>query len=311
MLPRLHLRAILCVVDFSDASRRALAAAAVVARQFDGDLWVLHVAEAAMRPGRLLPPWSSLGPGGQEREQLMHRLRSFVRESPAQGSVTSVALRHGEAVRETLRYARTLGADLIVIGVSGDADHSSQVPAPLPERLSALGSTPLLVVPGGAPLPTHDSPWLTQVVCAVDLSPGSRAALNFGVRLVLETEGELTVLHVHEPHLVSDASIEPPRHARLDAQRLRMLVPAGVDRWCDVHYLVVQGSPAAEIAAVARRTAADLIVIGGERRPAGADSIARALLRMCAAPVLIASVSPRLQAPSPDWTGASEPLGAA
>lgn len=311
MLARLHLRTILCVVDFSDASRRALAAAAAVARQFDGDLWVLHVAEAATQPGRILPPWSSAVPNGQEREELMKRLRSFVSESPAQSSITSVALRHGELVRETLRYARTLGADLIVVGMKGDSDRSRQVSPVMPEQLAALGSTPLLLVPGRAPLPKHDAPWLTRVVCAVDLSAGSRAALNLGLRLVLETEGVLTVMHVHEPQPVSDVSFEPAHQTRLDAQRLRMLVPAGVDRWCDVHYLVVKGSPAAEIAAAARRTAADLIVIGSERRPAGAGSIARELLRESPAPVLIASGSPRLQVPSPRWTGASEPLGAA
>lgn len=111
---------IVCAVDFSPASMRALHYAATLARGTNAVVTAVHVVEP-------VPAFELVTMGGREGGELDELARAAARKrlngAIAQG--VRAANRWGEIVatgdpaREILRIARELHSDLIVIGVSG------------------------------------------------------------------------------------------------------------------------------------------------------------------------------------------------
>jgi nucleotide-binding universal stress UspA family protein len=112
----LAFRTVVCAVDFSDASKRALDYAVSIATQAGGRLVVLHVlewfAEEAQEPtrdNRAAFPTSEQDAVG-ELEALMHDARA--------GSL-ELLVGYGAPSAELLRVIEERDADLIVLGVQG------------------------------------------------------------------------------------------------------------------------------------------------------------------------------------------------
>jgi nucleotide-binding universal stress UspA family protein len=140
------------------------------------------------------------------------------------------------------------------------------------------------------------------ILCAVDFSPQSYAALRTAVRLARANGGRLTVLYVEDPLLGSGAAasgydtalLQKTNVVRLRRLMSRIATPAGLDRdaWKAEARI---GQPAHTIVAVARQNSADLIVMGTKGRGGAAKvffgSVAQAVLRRAPAPVLVVSRS--------------------
>jgi nucleotide-binding universal stress UspA family protein len=75
----IEIRHILCPVDFSDFSRRALDHAVAVAKWYQSTVTVLHVCTitpvAVYAPGSGMPPYAALTP--EDRETLMASMKLF------------------------------------------------------------------------------------------------------------------------------------------------------------------------------------------------------------------------------------------
>lgn len=148
-----HIQKILCTVDFSEQSRSAVEVSLALARQFDADVWVLHVEETNTRLGRVVPPWSTAVLDDPNRERLISQLRLFVRCAGTNGMRASVAVRHGEPVREIVRYARFVEPDLVVFGAPRPETQSS-----VANHVTRILSTPVLFVPAGAGVSVWEPP---------------------------------------------------------------------------------------------------------------------------------------------------------
>ncbi len=111
---------VLCPIDFSESSLRALRYAATVAREAGADLVVLHVIE-------LLPEATVYGHGVVDvgaydekfRETARARMAAAIEDAVPRPLAVTELVSAGRPYREILRIADEHGADLIVIGIQG------------------------------------------------------------------------------------------------------------------------------------------------------------------------------------------------
>jgi nucleotide-binding universal stress UspA family protein len=141
-----------------------------------------------------------------------------------------------------------------------------------------------------------------SVLCAVDFTPPSSAALQAAAGVVSRSGGHLTALCVEDPLLGAGASavgynttlLRKSTIAQLQRLMHRVVPELPPDAWSVASVL---GRPAAAILAFARRNNADLIVLGtnGRRGPAKFffGSVAEAVLRRAQSPVLPVLIVPR------------------
>lgn len=288
---------ILCPVDFSEYSRRALHHAHAIAAWYDADLHVLHAYSGALPLTvaglAALPPVSP----ADFRPTTESALETFVFANDA-GPATRV-VRDGAAASTILDYAREITADLIVLGSHGWSGFDRLILGSTAERVLHRAECPVLTVPRQADEPgSADRFRVTHVLCAVDFSDGSRQALDDGLRLAQEQAARVTVLHVIEmpsdDPLLGEASLPLSEYLALTtaraAERLALAIPAAARNWCEVRTLVRTGRPAAVILGEADAGNADLIVMGSQGRHGVGLSLfgstTQTVVRRAACPVL-------------------------
>jgi nucleotide-binding universal stress UspA family protein len=139
-----------------------------------------------------------------------------------------------------------------------------------------------------------------NVLCPIDFSEVSTAALEQALRIVDETKGRLTLVHVlpnvdaMSPDAYHATGFEYGPILKRDAwQRLQECVPSERRAVTDLRARVVSGAPAAQIARVSREIDADLIVVGLTARGA----IGRRLLGSTAVRVMRSAGRPVLAIP--------------
>jgi nucleotide-binding universal stress UspA family protein len=105
---------------------------------------------------------------------------------------------------------------------------------------------------------------LKRILCATDLSPHSRNAMDAAIALARDHGAELVLLCVREPAEVIEGEFgmpppppEPTDEAMRD--RLQALAP---DPAINVQIMIARGAPAEEIVRAAKETGCDLIVMG-------------------------------------------------
>jgi nucleotide-binding universal stress UspA family protein len=291
----MEIRRVLCPVDFSDFSRRALHHAAAIAEWYTAELYVLHsFLEVTPLPVPLLAP----GPVGDVRENVSAALRDFVAKADI-GRKPVEIVRDGDAVPVILESAREIRADLIVMGTHGHRGFERALLGSTTERVLLKAPCPVLTIPRSADEPgSAERVRFTRVLCAVDFSPSSLRALEHGLRFAEESEAQLAVVHVLG--MLSDEDARSQGHFRIaeyvrartdDARReLAALVPDEARGWCQVTEIVELGSPARAILDMADRENADLIVMGAQGRNglglALFGSTTQTVVRRAACPVL-------------------------
>ena len=301
------LQRILCPIDFSESSRRALHYAKALSIWYEAPLTVVHVCvdlpvfEMASPFGHTAATAVVLEPAQlAERRAAVHR---FV-TSAGVGDSTEILVSEGtDAKAEILRQAAASRASLIVMGTHGRSGLEHMLLGSITEKVLHKAQCPVLVVPPHAAPADRVSPVFTRIVCAIDFSTGSLLALNLALGLAQEADARLTLLHaiefpaaLREVVFSTDANVDR-LHAAAEAEylrRLRALVPAGARMYCTVTARVNEGKPAREIRRVAADEAADLIVMGVQGRGAvdlmvfGSNT--NAVIRDAACPVLVVPI---------------------
>ena len=285
---------ILCPVDFSTFSRNALDHAAAIARWYDAPVTALHVLPqvTALLPAAgegLYPPLVFCE---DDLRQFRDELDAFARQSGVAHIVSEVV--QGSVVREIVRRAKELPADLLVMGTHGRSGFDRLMLGSTTETLLHQAPCSVLTVPAHAPDASPVSAPFTRVLCAVDFSPESLRALALAESLAGDAAANLNVLHVLEPVSVFEpvavatdglpVSGERQRAAR---RRLEELVRPDTRAFTDVVETVAAGKPYREILRVAAEQRSDLIVLGVHgRHLAGFGSTTRHVVREAECPVL-------------------------
>jgi nucleotide-binding universal stress UspA family protein len=139
---------IMCPVDFSVPSRRALDTAIAMAKAFNCQLTLLHVYPP---PGYVLP--EGFVPAGPEvllqvEEQTRKALQAWADEAQAAGAHhVDIATAAGFAAGEIGRHIGALKADLVVMGTHGRTGLAHVVLGSTAERVLRHSHVPVLTVP--------------------------------------------------------------------------------------------------------------------------------------------------------------------
>ena len=261
---------ILCPVDFSDFSRRALDYAVALARWYGSQLTVLHVhhdsfagsdaagAAGAGRAGRLTP---------SDLEQVRHRIAAFTpAEAQARVPVDAKAA-EGDPAREIL--AEAASADVIVMGTHGRSGFERLVLGSVTEKVLRKATCSLLTIPLSAPRRGRSARSLSSNRRRGRLLHVSMSALRHAASLAAEVDAHLTVMHVIEaPERLElwidrdEATSYVRRWTEGAERRLRSAVSDEIREYAYVMQRVETGRAYREILRVADEQQADLIVIG-------------------------------------------------
>lgn len=288
-------RRILVPVDFSDPSRQALRSAFALARRFDSRLAVVHVTRRN-RPDSHVAA-EQVGISFDTRRAGRAKLTEFV-ATELKGDVEPTRLvSDGVPFDEIAKAAKAWEADLVVIATHGYTGLKHLLLGSTAERVVRCAPCPVLVVRSREQrgVKTAFSPdRVRSILVPVDFSKPSIEALPHALALARKYDAQLTLLHVLESShadMLIDTS-EAQRAARLDAhERLAKLADATKKTWPRTGRELRTGHPVDTITALARRTNADLIVLGTRGR-AGfkgmlIGSVAERVVRYAPCPVLV------------------------
>ena len=279
----IEIRNILCPIDFSEYSRRALDHAVAIARWYDSSITVLHVYSstpvAAYAPGAPVLESTALTPA--DIEQLTAHATRFVDAAGVGDIAVEVVIVEGNIAAEILLRARQTG--LLVIGTHGRSGFDRLVLGSVTDRLLRKAECPVLTVPRAAPGPAPGSAAVfKRILCPIDFSDASTNALNYAMSLAQEADAHLTVLHVmtYEMELTPDMSQSLLAYSHLNKaefrkacednsrELLKAAVPDTVRAYCAVETLLGTGKPYREILRVAAEERSDLVVMGVQGRGA-------------------------------------------
>jgi nucleotide-binding universal stress UspA family protein len=131
------IRRILCCVDFSAHSKRALEYALSAAEAYDAEVTVLHVLDHE-------PDSADVG---KETAAAMENLEKLFPPAAPRSTKTHLEVRLGKAYQAILKFASEMQADLVVTGVRGRNSMDLEVFGSTTYRVIQLGPGPVLTVP--------------------------------------------------------------------------------------------------------------------------------------------------------------------
>ena len=263
---RLPLRNVLCPMDLSSPSMNSLEWASAIARARNADLTAFHV---VVTEG-LVP--ESLGSG--ERSDMMKKLQGALVASDRENVHTATAIWRGDPGTRILELARSLPADVVVMGAAG-ARRPTRPMGSVTAAVVARCDCPVLIVPAGQSMDRSTSGVFKQILCAVGLAPSSIGVIRQALSLAWETHGHVTCVCV---------MTEPsPSPSEIRAQLLAA-IPSEAHAWCDIEVVVKPGVPATEIVKVAEISNVDILLIGPPRQW---TSTTQAVLAKSLCPVLV------------------------
>lgn len=272
----MDIKRILCPIDFSDASTQAIDQAVVIAGWYNARITALHVGS----PMLLSVPGLGMSGRGEAAddtgtERLRHETAVYCGAATTAGIGLDILIDVGQPASHILQRANSLPADMIVMGTHGTSGFQHLVLGSVTEKVLRKASCPVLTVPPRAHA-TSRLPF-KRLLCAVDFSESSLAALQYAFSMAKESNAGLTILHViewpwHESpppsigELPSEQAFALAEYRRYSEQsamaRLESLVPDTIPASCPITTRIRHGKPYVGILGVAAEDQIDLIVIG-------------------------------------------------
>ena len=276
----IDIRRILCPVDFSDFSRRALDHAIAIARWYESSVTALHVFSPA--------PVAAYGPGpvvfepivltAVDRDQLLADTNAFIEAEAAPGVAIDAVVREGNPAAEIVDQATGMNADLLVIGTHGRSGFERLLLGSVAEKVLRKARCPVLTVPRRLPDAVPTAPVVfKRIICALDFSECSMEALKYALSLAQEADGCLILVHVVAPDFVGPVGLGEEHLSLVAYQRQReeearrllaRAVPEMAGDYCKTETMLLRGKPGREILRIASDRRAELIVMGVQGRGA-------------------------------------------
>lgn len=285
---------IMCPVDFSPGSQRAMRTAVRIANDHGAELVLVH--------SWYIPPATFAGDYvfaadvvqglSDDAQRALDNAVGEARKLGAQR--VSAKMLNGLPWQQIVEAAQgETGLGLIVIGTHGRTGLSRVLMGSVAELVVRHAPCPVLTIrPANGPTP------YTHVLCPVDLSRPAQEAMNLAAEMVKPGSAGITLLHVLElPVSYSGELPIPDFHRDLDARSAALLDRWTADLRAKVSVPVTQmtriGRPGAQILAQLEQDRTfDLVVMGShghmgiERMLLG--SVAEKVVRHARCPVLVA-----------------------
>jgi nucleotide-binding universal stress UspA family protein len=258
----IDLQHVLCPVDFSESSTRALAHATALTRWYGAQLTVLHVVDV---PTEFVDPVT--------RDEALTELHRFVEGAGVSPDVHVIA-DAGDASTTIVDQALATRTDLIVLGTHGRGGFKRLLLGSVAETVLHEAPCPVLTVSPHTKAASSAVVTFKRILCPIDFSPSALQALEFALNLARQAGGLVTLFHVVE-WLPED---EPRGSAHFDVpefrghlvddakRRLRSLVAEESRTWCEIDEIIASGRAHREILRAAEAGSVDLIVMGAQGR---------------------------------------------
>ena len=289
--------AMLCAVDFSDCSKRALRYAASLSAQFGAHLTVLHVVDPVLVSEAALHQMEVFSDDGRAE------LHQFVDNALSQASLrpgpVELMLTMGSPGWDIVSVSNEMNVDLIVIGTHGSTGFRRALLGSTARGVLRRARKPVLTVPLSGNRQTDIESTLRTsgaVLTPVDFSSESKAAVKAAAVVARTMKRQLLLLHVASPS--SSGATWRDRSAVLggrtvlgNSSTLLADLATSVDSDLDVHNRLAIGDPAEEIVRVAGEVAAGVIVMRlrhmtARMLGARAGSVAHRVLCLAPTPIL-------------------------
>lgn len=261
-----RLKTILVGVDFSECSRCALAQAVRLAKWNNAGLRLIH----ALDPGALSAAGEDLQPTldelrGRMRQHAISRLAQWAEEAGAPAGHSREVI-NGVPLEVLLEESRTRGADLLVLGITGDSLLPTTA-GTLATKCLRKAATKVMLVKSG-----HAQPFQRIVAC-VDYSEASSEVVTQAGRVAGRDRAEVHLLHVFQPQWRNWTSrTEPPALEDFE-KSYRAILEGNLKQYAErlsgrsasitVHPAKTHGHGIAEYC---RSIGADLVIMGAKRQ---------------------------------------------
>lgn len=252
-------RKILMATDLSARCDRALYRAAMLAKQWQSSLIVLHVVEdrdLSVPDAAGLPSWR------RPPDPLDIARKHLLADVDALPARSAVRITEGRPVEAILCSADAENCDLIAIGVGRGETLGHFLSGRTADRLFRRAQVPLLVVKDRPRRPYRN------IVFATDLSDVSRYALARAARLF--SGQRLTVFHAYHPPSELINKPELHRQYRMEVELEVRAFLAGVEKsvpgWQQPDLLIEDGAPNILLRDYVRDREVDLLVLGTHAR---------------------------------------------
>jgi len=288
--PRIQLKNILFLTDFSEPSEAALPFAMAIAREYASSVHALHVLvpEAFVYTS---PEATVVALEAQEECAVGEMQRT---ESQLSGVTHEGSIIRAEGIWKAVEDAiASSHADMIVLGTHGRTGAQKVMLGSVAEEVFRKSPVPVLTIGPCARGRVHGVARFHRVLFATDFTAESTAAAPYAISLAQENQAQLILLHV------LDGGHNTPAHGRqalsiADAMHtLLELVPPDAELWCRPEPVVQYGTAAERILVEAKGRNADLIVLG-VRSAAGRLQLATRLTRSVAYQVVAGAPCPVL-----------------
>jgi nucleotide-binding universal stress UspA family protein len=285
---RIALQNILFTTDFSPAAEAALPYALGLAKQYGAKVHGLHVRFPSTYP--IVGPEAL--PAVIEAAQEQAECEAKEMHEMLAGVPHDVTVVEGDLWPVLQDMVGQKKIDLLVMGTRGRTGVSRALLGSVAEETFRKSACPVLTVGPNDSRNIERRLAMKEILFATDFSSESLAALPFAVSLAQEHLSNLTLLNVAGKSAAGEL-VHEGQYAESTLRRLRTLVPAEAELWCEPKCRVEQGEQAAKIMGVAVAIGADLIVLG-VRSPQGGVGAATHLLRSVAHEVVVNAQCPVL-----------------
>jgi nucleotide-binding universal stress UspA family protein len=287
----IHIKNILCPIDFFPASLKAYEYALKLAAHYKAGIFALHVVSPFVPnaydfPVNLAEYTAALQKNSRlefaRLEKQAHKLSVRFHSDVVIGSIDV----------EINKALKTTKSDFVVMGTHGRRGFERWLLGSEADRMLRSCPVPLLtlsVEKGVRSAP----PAIRSILMTTDFSEGSAEALKYAFSFAKECRARLTLLHVVD-EVMAESSMKSSLPT-IDAVRLQLekLVPAGARSSSAVKTRVEVGVPYNTILAAQKSEKADLLIMNVH----GKGLIDRALLGSTAERVVRAAVCPVLLIP--------------
>jgi nucleotide-binding universal stress UspA family protein len=282
-------RKILCPVDFSEYSKLALHYAAALTWENDAQLIVFHsVPDLALT-------WSYLQGNYQETiyDAILSRstadLKTFLTDELTQEIRYEQKITCGNPAESILKTSQEEDVDLIVMGTHGHSGYERFLVGSVTNKVLHKASVPVLVVCKPSQhfiQPDENRPvQINRILCAIDFEPNNQHIAQTALSLARTYQSEIFFLHVFH-HEMPD-----PGGVQLATDRIKGLVSAEKEDWCEVHTVLKNGNIKENILDTLNELKINLLVMGHHTRKPMEEyflgSVAKSVVPESPCPVLV------------------------
>lgn len=291
----LRFQRILCAVDFSAASLRALDLAIELAVLHGARIHILHVIPRIVASILDIPITTSRWTAKQE-DKAKRELPRLTERAESRGVPAQAEVRIGDIDVQILKTAADIGADLLAMGTHGRRGFERWAMGSVAERMLRHSPIPLLLTAFSRN--AAGSMAIRRILIPTDFSGGTGEAIQYGLTISAKTGASITLLHViNDRSAVVDWKESPDQTAAIQ-ERLEALIPPPARGAQKVLSLVESGEPYRVILKAIKDSKASLVIINTHghgfvhRVLIGntADRVARGGVAMC--PMLLIPPAP-------------------